>query len=148
MGAVATDSNGKIIVTTIRRSLAVLSLTTALAIPNFALAQEGGVQTRQYDEGGLYKGTFQDGQQHGTGTYSLPNGFEYTGDWVMGEIKGQGVARYPDGAVYEGAFEQGKQHGFGKITYADGGTYEGDWENGIITGSGAAHYASGITYEG
>ena len=28
------------------------------------------------------------GKQHGRGTYKLPSGYEYTGDWVEGEILG------------------------------------------------------------
>lgn len=65
-----------------------------LVVGTFAFAQQGEVVSKQYDDGGIYEGTFQDGLQHGIGTYRLPNGYEYTGDWVEGEIKGDGVARY------------------------------------------------------
>ena len=51
------------------------------------------VQTKQYDDGGVYEGGFLNGRQHGIGTYRLPNGYEYTGEWFEGEIRGQGVAR-------------------------------------------------------
>ena len=73
-------------------------------LPFPALAQDGEVQSKQYDDGGVYEGTFKDGVQHGTGTYTLPNGYEYEGAWVDGEIKGKGVARFPNGSVYEGNF--------------------------------------------
>ena len=67
-------------------------LTLCLALlPLPALAQEGDVQTKQYDDGGVYEGTFKDGVQHGMGTYKLPNGYEYTGQWEDGEIKGEGI---------------------------------------------------------
>ena len=46
----------------------------------------------QDDGGGIYEVTFRDGLQHGTGTYTLPNGYTYTGEWLDGEIRGQGVA--------------------------------------------------------
>jgi len=47
-----------------------------------AVAQQNdAVITKQYEEGGVYEGTFKDGKQHGTGTYRLPNGYEYTGQW-------------------------------------------------------------------
>ena len=49
------------------------------------------IVTKQYPDGGMYEGTFRDGLQHGKGTYRLPNGYEYVGDWVDGEIKGQGL---------------------------------------------------------
>ena len=81
-------------------------LLAALALP--ALAQDGEIITKQYDDGSVYEGTFKDGRQDGTGTYKLPSGFEYTGDWVDGEITGQGIARYPNGSVYEGAFVKGQ----------------------------------------
>ncbi|MEK9979363.1 MAG: 2-isopropylmalate synthase, partial [Paracoccaceae bacterium] len=52
--------------------------------------QSETIVTKQYPDGGMYEGTFRDGLQHGKGTYRLPNGYEYVGDWVDGEIKGQG----------------------------------------------------------
>ena len=79
-----------------------------------AIAQsDGEVLTKQYDDGGIYEGTFREGKQHGQGTYRLPNGYEYTGEWVDGEIRGQGVARFPNGSIYEGAFAAGKPEGQG-----------------------------------
>src|SRR5690554_3659450 len=110
-----------------------LSLTLgAGAILGNALAQDGEIRTKQYDDGGVYEGTFKNGLQHGTGTYTLPNGYEYAGDWQDGEIKGKGTARFPNGSVYEGEFTLGKPNGVGKIVFTDGGTYEGDWVNGKI----------------
>ncbi len=100
-----------------------------LAMPVTAQTNDE-VITKQYDDGGVYEGTFKGGKQHGTGTYQLPNGYEYTGDWVDGEILGQGLARFPNGSIYEGAFAKGKPEGFGKITFADGGTFEGGWVDG------------------
>nr|WP_260075736.1 hypothetical protein [Phaeobacter inhibens] len=109
-----------------------------------ALAQDDGkVLTTQDEIGGIYEGTFRGGLQHGTGTYTLPNGYEYTGDWVDGEVRGRGVARFPNGSVYEGEFAKGKPEGAGKITFADGGTYEGEWSDGVINGQGIAVYANG-----
>jgi len=122
-------------------ALTILPLPFA-ALPAFA--QDGDVQTKEYDDGGIYEGTFKDGLQDGTGTYKLPNGYEYTGQWEAGEIKGDGVARFPNGSVYEGTFARGKPDGFGKITFADGGTYEGEWEGGAIMGQGVALYAKAV----
>ena len=75
-------------------------------LPGLVQAQTGPVLTKQYDDGGVYEGTFRGGLQHGTGTYRLPNGYEYSGDWVDGEIKGQGIARFPNGSIYEGHFSK------------------------------------------
>ena len=46
------------------------------AAPAFAQSADKAV-TKQYDDGGVYTGTFQNGLQHGTGSYVLPNGYEY-----------------------------------------------------------------------
>ena len=54
---------------------------SALLSPAFA--QDNAVSTKQYDDGGIYKGTFRNGVQHGTGTYTLPNGYEYSGNGSM-----------------------------------------------------------------
>jgi hypothetical protein len=81
-------------------------------------------------------------------TFTLPDGFEYTGDWVEGQITGEGVARYPNGSVYEGAFLEGRPHGQGRMVFADGSTYEGEWEEGAITGTGRREFATEVVYEG
>ena len=130
---------------TVKRTLlgGVAALALTLGAP-FALAQDDTVITKQYDDGGVYEGTFKEGRQHGTGTYRLPNGYEYSGAWVEGEIAGQGTARFPNGSVYEGQFAKGKPEGMGKITFADGGTYEGEWVDGRIEGAGVAVYANGV----
>ena len=58
------------------------------------------VETKQYEDGGIYEGQFLNGRQHGQGTYRLPNGYEYVGEWFEGEIRGQGRATFPNGSIY------------------------------------------------
>ena len=88
-----------------------LLVTTALLWSSLAQAQTATIQSKQYEDGGYYEGTFKNGRQHGQGTYSLPSGYTYTGNWENGEISGQGEATFPDGSVYTGAFSNGKPHG-------------------------------------
>ena len=84
----------------IRSKTVSLGIAGALLFASPILAQQGdSVVTKQYDDGGVYEGTFKEGRQHGTGTYRLPNGYEYSGEWVDGGILGQGVARFPNGSV-------------------------------------------------
>ena len=72
-----------------------LALIMSLAMGALPLgAQTTDVQTKQYDDGGFYEGTFKDGMQHGLGTYRLPNGYEYSGEWIMGDILGEGRALF------------------------------------------------------
>ena len=58
-----------------------LLIFSALAVQSFvstaAFGQSTSIVTKQYDDGGVYEGTFRDGLQHGQGTYRLPNGYEY-----------------------------------------------------------------------
>ena len=96
----------------------------AMVLAGVGMAAAQGVVTKQYEDGGVYEGTFRNGRQHGQGSYTLPSGYRYEGDWVDGQIVGQGRATYPNGSTYEGHFDAGKPHGKGKITYADGGTYD------------------------
>ena len=92
-----------------------LSAFLVFSVPLDVSAQEDVVVTKQYDDGGMYEGTFKNGLQHGIGTYRLPNGYEYSGEWVDGQILGVGVAKFPNGSVYEGNFIKGKPEGSGKI---------------------------------
>jgi len=78
-----------------------LSAFLVFSVPFSVGAQDDVVVTKQYDDGGMYEGTFKNGLQHGIGTYRLPNGYEYSGEWVDGEILGVGVAKFPNGSVYE-----------------------------------------------
>ena len=63
------------------------SLVFAIAAFGGAVAQGGDIQTKQYEDGGIYEGTFKNGLQHGSGTYTLPNGYEYSGEWRDGDRK-------------------------------------------------------------
>ena len=55
-------------------------VVVTIAFCGTAYSQSLGEQTKQYENGGFYKGTFKNGRQHGYGTYSLPNGYEYSGE--------------------------------------------------------------------
>ena len=63
----------------------------AMGMAGQSLAQQDQVIVADDDVGGVYEGTFENGLRHGTGTYRLPDGFEYTGEWVEGEIQGKGI---------------------------------------------------------
>ncbi|MEM6323265.1 MAG: hypothetical protein AAF748_06255, partial [Pseudomonadota bacterium] len=63
--------------------------------------------------------------------------FTYEGEWVAGEIQGQGVATYFTGDVYEGGFENGRRQGQGTIRYATGQVATGEWTDGVLDQSTA-----------
>ncbi|MDP1576666.1 MAG: 2-isopropylmalate synthase, partial [Cypionkella sp.] len=66
-----------------------LAAAMVMALAGAALAQDAGeIISKQYDDGSVYEGTFVNGLQDGKGTYRLPSGYEYSGEWVGGEIRG------------------------------------------------------------
>lgn len=67
----------------IRNSIAAGAMTLIAAA---AFAQDGAVIVKDDEVGGVYEGTFLNGLRHGTGSYRLPNGFEYSGEWIEGKI--------------------------------------------------------------
>jgi hypothetical protein len=54
------------------------------------------------------------------------------GEWKDGEKHGQGSYTYPDGGKYEGEWKVGKNHGQGTFTFSDGGKYVGEFKDGNI----------------
>ena len=76
-------------------------------------------------------------------------GNKYKGEWKDGEPHGQGKFTWPDGGTHEGEFNKGERHGRGKETHANGRiAYEGEWKDNKSHGQGNQTYASGNTYEG
>ena len=60
----------------------------------------------------------------------MRDGSRYEGEFVDGEITGQGTRVYADGTVYQGQFRQGEKQGYGEIQYARGNKdewYKGEW---------------------
>ncbi|OIW22616.1 hypothetical protein CONLIGDRAFT_217288 [Coniochaeta ligniaria NRRL 30616] len=51
-----------------------------------------------------YVGFLKDGLPYGPGTMTYPNGFSYTGDWLLGKRDGNGVLRRGDRLLEEGPF--------------------------------------------
>ena len=56
----------------------------------------------------MYDGDWIDGQMTGNGTYLWSNGMKYIGDWVNGQMHGKGKLISVDGNVSEGNFSLGK----------------------------------------
>ena len=71
----------------------------AILVAGSANAQTTGGETttKEYDSGAVYEGQFKDGKQHGQGTYTAPDGYQYTGEWLEGVIQGKGKAQFPNG---------------------------------------------------
>lgn len=104
-------------------------------------------------EGFSYEGDYVNGEWHGKGRYSYPDGGYYEGDYVHGKQTGKckiyfGSASPFNGALYEGDIVDGQWTGRGKIAYTDGSGYEGEYLNGQWNGHGKYTSADGGYYEG
>jgi len=80
--------------------------------------------------------------------YNFSDKFIYEGDFVEGEMDGQGIIKYMDGSWYEGQFKKDKYDGKGKLVFKNGGIYEGEFNNNLINGKGKFIYSDGKIYEG
>ena len=57
----------------------------------------------------------------------------YEGLWNDGERHGHGVYTEPDGRSYVGQWEDGKEHGHGVYSYANGSRFDGMHEEGLLS---------------
>jgi len=93
------------------------------------------------------EGTWQDNEIV-EGTYTMPDGTRYVGQWKYREKNGRGELTFPDGRHYIGEFKSGQRHGKGTLFYPDGRKYEGDFNFGERTGQGTLIYPDGKTQTG
>nr|XP_045004596.1 MORN repeat-containing protein 1 isoform X2 [Jaculus jaculus] len=94
----------------------------------------------------------------GHGKLLFKDGSYYEGEFVNGEItgegcrlwawSGQGVLEDKDGQVYQGSFHDNKRHGRGHMVFKNGDKYEGDWVRDQRQGHGVLCCTDGSTYEG
>ena len=85
----------------------------------------------KYEDGSVYRGTFNHGRRHGTGTYQFKDGSVYKGSFVRDSMHGIGVLRFQDGSKYIGQWRNGRQNGKGGMYTSKGVlTWEGIWEDG------------------
>ena len=99
-----------------------------------------GQGTVSFPEGAKYIGEFDDGVFSGIGTITYSNGNEYAGDWNNGKPNGVGTftfRRAPySGDKYSGSFKDGNQNGQGTYTWADGRKFVGTFRNNRRNGPG------------
>ena len=59
---------------------------------------------------------------------TYPKGHKFEGEWNNGEQHGRGTFTWPDGRKYTGMFKNGNPYGQGTYTYLDGTKNFGKWE--------------------
>ncbi len=77
----------------------------------------------------------------------LPDGGQYDGDLLKGELNGNGRIVWPNGDVYKGEFKKGLFHGDGRYETKDF-IYEGEFDKGVAKGKGIITFADERVYEG
>ncbi|KAM3920920.1 MORN repeat-containing protein 1 [Leptodactylus fuscus] len=96
-----------------------------------------------------YEGEWKDGKKHGHGKLLFRDGSYYEGEFVRGEITGNGRRYWAAlGNTYSGEFQDGELHGHGLMKCQDGGRYEGEFVFGIREGYGLLIDKDGQTYSG
>ena len=98
------------------------------------------------------------------GTYTLPDGSKYVGEFADSKYNGQGIMTSPDGSVLEGIWENGDlldpqvcpgsynpvawTECVGTVTLAGGREYVGEFRDGEPNGQGTYALANGEQYVG
>ena len=103
---------------------------------------------KNFVNGDVYDGEWENGTKHGQGTYTYAQGGSYEGEWDSNMRSGYGVNTWPNGDRYAGNWANNQRNGKGKFTYADGGKYSGGWEDDMRSGQGVNTWANGNQYEG
>ena len=73
-----------------------------------------------------YEGSFdENGQPNGKGRLKFKDDDDfdrnvYEGEWIHGQMSGQGQMSFVSGDIYDGSFLEGVPHGPGQFTYASG----------------------------
>ncbi|KYO31431.1 MORN repeat-containing protein 1 isoform X1 [Alligator mississippiensis] len=102
-----------------------------------------------FKDGSYYEGEFVDGEILGNGLrYWASSGNTYSGQFMLGELHGHGVMQYRDGGKYEGEFSCGMREGYGLLVDSDGQIYQGSFHKNKKHGGGKMTFKNGDKYEG
>jgi len=88
-----------------------------------------GQGTFTLPDGSKYAGEWKDDKRHGQGTFTLPDGSKYVGEWRYDNFHGQGILTFADEDKYFGEFKDGKKDGQGTYTWSNGSKYVGEHKN-------------------
>ncbi|XP_060055877.1 MORN repeat-containing protein 1 isoform X5 [Erinaceus europaeus] len=102
-----------------------------------------------FKDGSYYEGEFVHGEITGEGCrYWASSGNTYSGHFVLGEPQGHGMMKYKAGGYYEGELSHGMREGLGCLVDQDGQTYKGWFHNHRRHGRGQMTFQNGDKYEG
>ena len=86
-----------------------------------------------YPNGTKYVGEFQNGACFGEGCWTYPQGIRYCGRYQgTAVLNGHGISMYPDGRIYAGRWKDGLPDGYGTWVYVDGSVKTGQWVQNVL----------------
>ena len=102
-------------------------------------------------KGAFYLGEFLEGEIHGEGVFATKKGYSYNGTWKNGFKEGFGVENFKKGYTYKGNFSKNRRHGYGAASieatrFMTDINYSGNWFYGSICGKGELSYSREVTY--
>jgi len=107
-----------------------------------------GWRRKEYADGSIYTGNFEDGLWHGRGSLRLPSAETcYRGSWYKGLRHGHGdqvIGR----SRYAGEFAQNARSGYGRMHYGNGDSYVGEWRDDCRHGVGELTHSDGRVSSG
>ncbi|XP_032969264.1 MORN repeat-containing protein 1 isoform X3 [Rhinolophus ferrumequinum] len=102
-----------------------------------------------FKDGSYYEGEFVDGEIMGEGCRLwASSGNTYSGQFVLGEPQGHGIMKYKAGGRYEGELSRGLREGHGCLVDQDGQVYRGSFHNNKRHGQGQMAFQNGDKYDG
>ena len=88
-----------------------------------------------YSDLGTYEGNFKNGELI-QGTWYLPDGGKYIGQFKNNNVYGEGIHCFSDGNKLVGKFIDVAKVEEGTLTFVNGDTYVGHFKNGLFDGKG------------
>lgn len=92
---------------------------------------EGNSEIIILGDGSKYIGTAKEDLPDAYGTIAFSSGEMYQGDWLNGELHGEGIYIYNDSSVFIGTWEHNMKHGKG-FFIENGDVYDDTWEHGKL----------------
>lgn len=102
-----------------------------------------GVEFSSGKEGSKFAGCFKDGQRNRFGVCVWNDGGVYRGSWKEGQCTGVGVHNESGGAQFRGHWRYSMRHGFGEYCWPDGRRFTGEYVCGKASGLGCTTSATG-----
>lgn len=102
----------------------------------------------QVGAGGEYRGAWQDGRPHGSGTRLFATGDRFEGNLVGGLRNGGGSFTWSSGETFAGSYVGDVRDGVGIYTWPDGSMYAGQFADSCRNGHGVFTYPNGDRFEG